>query len=187
MPSVLAQIQTDLPDGPLSDLLKQKRRLERTRARRGYNYPKRYFVRADGDVVSLPGDPDSTVLYKDKGYQDLTPLQAEDWEKNVRPRYLKELKKRATLISTIERMKRMFPDITVDADYERATTAQIQDFLTSLEKSKGKVEIFRLDLDEEEVETTEPEVDLKGVIEGDGGELELAIKRSQASGRRPLM
>lgn len=186
MPGTLVQIQESIPDGPVADLLKQKRRLERTRARRGYNYPKRYFVRVDGDVVSLPGDPDSVVLYKDKGYQDLTPVQAEDWEKNVRPLYLKELKKRSTLIQTIERMKKMYPDVRIDAEYERATTAQIEELLTSLESVKGKVEIFRIELDEEEEPDPIAEA-VKDAIQGDGSELEMALKRSQAAGHRRLM
>lgn len=81
--------------------------------RRGqnYNYPLRWYMKTDGSVVQLQGDPQSRAYYQDKGYRLLGQnpgrqggLSEEQHYLQVeQPKILAQQREKAALVNAIRR------------------------------------------------------------------------------------
>jgi hypothetical protein len=106
-----------------------------------YNYPERLYLKPDGTVVSLQGDPGNRAYYTDKGFHCLSREEAADFRKNEYPRWLAETRRKAHLITTIRRMFSREPSLIGfrdDQDYDVSlnlmSIAQLEDEWDDLRK-----------------------------------------------------
>src|SRR5262245_33859264 len=81
-----------------------------------YNFPLAWYRRPDGDIVQLQSDPNNRAMYEDLGFVILRPLEAREWETEVRPEVIAGQKKKAALISAIRRMESQHPQIILDPE-----------------------------------------------------------------------
>jgi hypothetical protein len=116
--------------------------------RRGqnYNYPLRWFLKPDGSVVQLQGDPQNRAYYQDKGYRLLgqTPgrvggLSEEQQYLSVeRPRLLEEQRTKAALINAIRRAGERYKDLSLEDTFDDYTVDEIRDYLREIKEETGK-------------------------------------------------
>ena len=99
-----------------------------------YNYPLRLYLKPDGTVVSLQGDPSNRAMYTDKGFYCLSDDEAKQYREVEYPKILTETRRKAHLISTIRKMFLREPSLIgfrEDPDYDGSlnvmSVAQLED------------------------------------------------------------
>ena len=116
--------------------------------RRGqnYNYPERLYLKPDGTVTALQGDPQNRAYYQDKGYRLLSEAPGRNGQKSeVRqyvedeyPRILQEQRTKAALINTIRRFAEQYRDLGLETTFDDYTVEEIRDYLKQVKDETGK-------------------------------------------------
>ena len=106
-----------------------------------YNYPLRLYLKPDGTVVSLQGDPNNRALYTDKGFYCLLDDEAKHYREVEYPKILAETRRKAHLIGTIRKMFQREPSLVGfrdDNDYDASlnvmSVPQLEDEFDDLRK-----------------------------------------------------
>jgi hypothetical protein len=116
--------------------------------RRGqnYNYEERLYLKPDGTVVQLQGDPHNRAYYQDKGYHMLSDSPGRNSQKSeVRqyledeyPKLLKEQREKAAIINAIRRAESRDAALNIDTDYDIMSVQELRDFLKQVKEESGK-------------------------------------------------
>ena len=116
--------------------------------RRGqnYNYPLRWFLKPDGTVVQLQGDPQNRAYYQDKGYKMLGQVpgrqggisEEQQWLQLERPRILEEQRTKAALINAIRRAGERYRDLNLEDTFDDYSVEEIRDYLKEIKTDTGK-------------------------------------------------
>jgi hypothetical protein len=129
------------------------RLLEQTAApaaapRRGvnYNYPLRWYLKPDGMVVQLQGDPQNRAYYADKGYHEMReqpgrdggPSEIEHYLKVEYPRILKTQREKAALINAIRRAGERYRDLQLEDTFDDYSVEEIREYLKQIKEETGK-------------------------------------------------
>jgi len=83
-----------MPEGvtenPFIDRLLEQTAPAAEQPKRGvnYNYPKRWFLKPDGMVVQLQGDPQNRAYYADKGFHEMREQPGRDGSPSEVAQYL---------------------------------------------------------------------------------------------------
>ena len=134
----IAEQITEAPQRSLLDKLKERTAPVRQIGRGpSYNHPNLWYMRSDGDVVKLQGDPASRAYYEDKGYTVLRPDEVREWEKDVRPVVIADQRKRASLITTMRRIAVKHPGVELAGDLDITPTDELQAMLEQLKGMTG--------------------------------------------------
>ena len=90
-----------------------------------YNYPQRWYLKPDGTVVSLQGDPQNRAYYQDKGFRMLSDSLGRDGHSEVRqyldveyPKLLKQQRDKAALINAIRRAGEHYRDLNLEDTFD---------------------------------------------------------------------
>jgi hypothetical protein len=110
-----------------------------------YNYPQRLFMKPDGTVVSLQGDPQNRAYYRDKGYIELSEVrppagglsERQRYEQEFRPALIAAQREKAEVINTIRRIGQHNPSLNVDYPWESLSTAQCREIMDGLSTKTG--------------------------------------------------
>jgi len=131
----------------LLDKLRERALPAAVEAKRGqnYNYPLMWYMRTDGEVVRLQGDPNNRAYYRDKGYVELRTQapagqmsEVEIWEQTERPRVLQQQRRKAAIINTIRRIEGRTPGVEVSADFDIMSIEECEAFLKELGEKTGQ-------------------------------------------------
>jgi hypothetical protein len=115
--------------------------------RRGqnYNYPYRLYLKPDGTVVQLQGDPNNRALYQDKGYRLLseTPSrsgksEADTYRQDEYPTILKEQRDKAALINAIRRAAERDPGLNLETTFDDYSVIELRDYLKQIKDETGR-------------------------------------------------
>jgi hypothetical protein len=117
-----------------------------TQPRRGqnYNYPQRQYLKPDGTVVSLQGDPQNRAYYVDKGYRMLSETPGRDGVSEAQhyrtveyPKLLKMQREKAALINAIRRSSEQHRDLTLETTFDDYSIEEIRDYLAQIKERTG--------------------------------------------------
>lgn len=116
--------------------------------RRGqnYNYAQRLFLKPDGSVVSLQGDPQNRAYYQDKGYKMLGEAPGRDgslsevdqYLKVEYPKILKEQRDKAALITAIRRAGERYRDLNLEDTFDDYSVEEVREYLAQIKAETGK-------------------------------------------------
>jgi hypothetical protein len=116
--------------------------------RRGqnYNYPLRAYLKMDGDVVWLQGDPVNRAYYQDKGFHLLSDLpgrngglsEVEQYQKVEYPKILQEQRTKAGIINAIRRAGERFRDLNLEDTFDDYSVEELRDYLKQIKEETGK-------------------------------------------------
>jgi hypothetical protein len=116
--------------------------------RRGqnYNYEQRLFLKPDGSVVSLQGDPQNRAYYQDKGYKmlaetpgrDGSPSEVDQYRQVEYPKLLKQQRDKAALITAIRRAGERYRDLNLEDTFDDYTVEEVRDYLLQIKAETGK-------------------------------------------------
>ena len=116
--------------------------------RRGqnYNYPLRWFVKTDGSVVQLQGDPGNRAYYQDKGYHMMSEAPGRDGGKSEveqyltveYPKILQEQRTKAGIINAIRKAGERYKDLTLETTFDDWTVDELRDYLKQIKEETGK-------------------------------------------------
>lgn len=115
--------------------------------RRGqnYNYPQRLFLKPDGSVVYLQGDPQNRAYYQDKGFRMLSEAPGRDGHSEVRqyldaeyPVILKQQREKAALINAIRRAGQQYRDLNLEDTFDEYTVEEVREYLKQIKEETGK-------------------------------------------------
>ena len=116
--------------------------------RRGqnYNYSERLYLKQDGSVVSLQGDPNNRALYQDKGYHLLsdtpgrggTKSEVEQYRQVEYPVLLKEQRDKAGLINAIRKAGERYRDLNLEDTFDDYTVDELRAYLKQIKDDTGK-------------------------------------------------
>ena len=115
--------------------------------RRGqnYNYPLRLFLKPDGVVVSLQGDPQNRAYYQDKGYRMLSETAGRDGVSEAQhyrtveyPKILKTQREKAAIINAIRRAGERYRDLNLEDTFDDYTVEELRDYLKQIKDEAGK-------------------------------------------------
>jgi hypothetical protein len=188
-------INSDVPPPPISaevdhPLLQQLR--SRTNKPAGhvqrapaYNHRLLYYMRPDGEIVSLQGDPGNRAYYEDKGFVVLRPDEERMWLRGdpsrgipaIRRAVIVEQRRRAVLVTTIRSIAKRNPAVEMTGDLSITPTEELEEMLTMLRSTQGinfrlieaRQRAVRDDLDDEASQ---------GMEVGSGAVLERKMARS---------
>lgn len=168
---------------PLFERLKQRTApglAQTARRAKLYNHPRIWFMKPDGDVVRLQGDPQNRAYYEDKGYTVLRADEVREWEQVARPAILAEQRERAGIITTLREMERADPTLKFMADFDVMPTDELRTFLDEVGRQTGrKITVVRGRTREDVALDTD---ESRGATLADGDEL--ARKMARSAGRR---
>ena len=116
--------------------------------RRGqnYNYPLRWYLKTDGTVVRLQGDPQSRAYYQDKGFRLLGQTQMrggglseeQEYLQNVYPSLLKEQREKAAIINAIRRAGERYRDLSLEDTFDDYSIPELREYLKQIKEETGK-------------------------------------------------
>lgn len=115
--------------------------------RRGqnYNYPQRLFLKPDGSVVWLQGDPQNRAYYQDKGFRMLSETPGRDGQSEARhyldveyPKILKEQRDKAAIINAIRRAGERYRDLNLEDTFDDYTVDELREYLQTIKAETGK-------------------------------------------------
>jgi hypothetical protein len=129
------------------DKLLQQTAPAASQPRRGqnYNYPQRLFLKPDGSVVSLQGDPQNRAYYQDKGYKLLSEVRGRDGSSEVRqyldveyPKILKVQRDKAAIINAIRRAGERYRDLNLEDTFDDYSIEELREYLGEIKRETGK-------------------------------------------------
>ena len=130
------------------DKLLEQTAPEASQPRRGqnYNYPYRKFLKPDGTVVALQGDPQNRAYYQDKGFHLLAEQPGRDgglterqqYEQVEYPKILKEQRDKAAIINAIRRAGERYRDLNLEDTFDDYTVDELREYLADIKKETGK-------------------------------------------------
>ena len=116
--------------------------------RRGqnYNYPLRQYLKTDGSVVWLQGDPSNRAYYQDKGYRLLATApgregglsEVDQYNQVEYPKILKEQREKAALINAIRRAGERYKDLALEDTFDDYSVEEIREYLAEIKRDTGK-------------------------------------------------
>lgn len=122
--------------------------------RRGqnYNYPLRWFLKPDGSVVRLQGDPQNRAYYADKGFHEMRDLPGRDGGLSEidqyltveHPKILKVQREKAELINAIRRAGERYRDLSLEDTFDDYSVEEIREYLKQIKEETGKnIQVIR--------------------------------------------
>jgi hypothetical protein len=116
------------------------------KAGQNYNYPLRWYMKTDGSVVQLQGDPQSRAYYQDKGYHLLGQnpgrqggLSEEQQYLQVEyPEILKVQRDKANIINAIRRAAERYRDLSLETTFDDYTVDELREYLKQIKEETGK-------------------------------------------------
>lgn len=152
-----------------------------------YNHPALWYMRPDGDVVRLPGDPIKRAYYEDKGFAVLRPEEVREWLREVRPQVVAGQRERAGLLNTIHSIERRYKEVELMPDLDEMDVAELQGIIGELGKATGapiKVIGQRYANRQAQAEFDDEDEDLDGAESGvDIAALQNATQRAANAGK----
>ena len=128
----------------LDRLLDQTAPAAQPRRGQNYNYPQRQYLKPDGSVVWLQGDPQNRAYYQDKGYHMLSETpgrdgisEAEHYRTVEYPKLLKQQREKAALINAIRRSSEQHRDLTLETTFDDYSIEEIRDYLAQIKERTG--------------------------------------------------
>lgn len=116
--------------------------------RRGqnYNYPLKSYMKPDGSVVRLQGDPGNRAYYQDKGYRLLAEAPSrggglseyEQYWKVEYPKILQMQKQKAAIINAIRRAGERYRDLSLEDTFDDYTVEELREYLAEIKRETGK-------------------------------------------------
>jgi len=116
--------------------------------RRGqnYNYAKRWYLKPDGMVVQLQGDPNNRAMYADKGFHEMrdqpgrggAESEIEQYLKVEYPKILKVQREKAALINAIRRAGERYRDLALEDTFDDYSVDEIREYLKQIKEETGK-------------------------------------------------
>jgi hypothetical protein len=116
--------------------------------RRGvnYNYPLRWYLKPDGMVVQLQGDPQNRAYYADKGYHEMREQpgrdgglsEVEQYQTVEYPKILKVQREKAALINAIRRAGERYRDLQLEDTFDDYSVEEIREYLRQIKEETGK-------------------------------------------------
>jgi len=164
---VYRTVQTNVPpppvsaevDHPLLTTLRSRTNQPRAQAKRlpAYNNPYLHYMKTDGEIVLLQGDPGNRAYYEEKGYVVLRPEEVAAYTKDttrtvpdgrggfrkeiiqpaVRRIVLQEQRRRAELIGTIRNVAQKNPSVELAGDLSITPTEELEDLLAQLKGNQS--------------------------------------------------
>jgi hypothetical protein len=132
---------------PFLDKLLEQTAPAASQPRRGqnYNYPLRHYLKPDGAVVLLQGDPQNRAYYQDKGYRMLSETLGRDGVSEVRqyvegeyPKLLKQQREKAAIINAIRRAGERYRDLNLEDTFDEYTVDELREYLVTIKTETGK-------------------------------------------------
>lgn len=119
-----------------------------TEPKRGqnYNYPTRWYLKPDGMVVQLQGDPTNRAYYQDKGYHEMrdqpgrngAPSEVAQYLDVEYPQILKVQREKAALINAIRRAGERYRDLSLEDTFDDYSVDEIREYLKQIKEETGK-------------------------------------------------
>lgn len=116
--------------------------------RRGqnYNYPLRAYLKPNGDVAWLQGDPVNRAYYQDKGFHMLSDLpgrngsmsEVEQYRTVEYPKILKEQRDKAAIINAIRRAGERYRDLNLEDTFDDYSVDELRQYLADIKEETGK-------------------------------------------------
>ena len=111
-----------------------------------YNYAERLYLKPDGTVVKLQGDPTNRAYYQDKGFRLLSENPGRNGGKSeVRqyledeyPRLLAEQAEKAKIINTIRKAGERYKDLALEDTFDDYSIEDLRDYLKDVKDQTGK-------------------------------------------------
>lgn len=111
-----------------------------------YNFPLRSYLKPDGSVVRLQGDPQNRAYYQDKGYHMLpeTPgrdgglSEAEQYWKVEYPKILADQRTKAAIVNAIRRAGERYRDLSLEDTFDDYSIEELREYLKQIKEETGK-------------------------------------------------
>ena len=111
-----------------------------------YNYPTRHYLKPDGTVVVLQGDPHNRAYYQDKGYHLLgdTPTrgggksEVEQFLEDEYPKVLAQQREKANIVNAIRRAGERYKDLSLEDTFDDYTVDELREYLRDIKADTGK-------------------------------------------------
>ena len=112
-----------------------------------YNFPHRLYLKPDGEVVELQGDPVNRAYYQDKGYHLLSDSPGRSGERSEvdqyrqveYPKILEEQVEKASIINAIRRAMQSDRNMTIPEDgWEELNLEEMRDVFAQIKEETGK-------------------------------------------------
>lgn len=133
---------------PFIDTLLQQTPPAASQPRRGqnYNYPLRHYLKPDGSVVQLQGDPQSRAYYQDKGYHLLSEApgraggksEVRTYLEDEYPSILKAQREKAAIINAIRRAGERYRDLSLEDTFDDYSVDELREYLKQIKEETGK-------------------------------------------------
>lgn len=111
-----------------------------------YNYPQRLYLKPDGTVVALQGDPQNRAYYQDKGYHLLSEQpgrggaksELKQYVEDEYPKILAEQKEKASIINAIRKAGERDRNSVLEDTFDGWSVEQLRNYLQQIKEETGK-------------------------------------------------